>query len=654
MSNRTAPGLYFQELDFTSYAEVLGNTRVAVVGGARKGPIGKPTICTSEGSLIQKFGKPLSTDYGLLSALEAIRGGSQVVYLRVANSPATSSRTFAGTTGGTAAVKAAGTVTFTASANPADGDNITIGDGTNSRTFEFDSNGAITGGRVGVLIGTTAAATMSNFINALNNSILAVTAVDATVTVPVANLTADTAGTAGNVTITKVGTNITVTGMAGGAAAVAGSSGSVMTVTAASPGSWGNDVQVEVIKPSTVVGAVSTSFDLNVYAPSEPGATPSLVERFRNLTLTVTDSRFVETAIANGIADEQTASDYIRVDALTTGSPDAVGATTLGQGGGTVGTDGVSGLVPADYVGTVTAGGATGLQAIADPDQNEFNVLAIPGNTHQTVVNAAIALAESRADFIYLVDVPFGVSADDAVSWVNGQQPAGVPNSPASALNSSYAAAFAPWMKKYDPYNKVDIWLPPSGFVAGAFGRTDRTAGPWFAVAGPTRGLVRGVTLEYSPPRATQDLMIGDNNLNPLVDRGGVGVIINGNKTLQRSASMTQDLHVRRMLNHAKKLIATSVLYLQWEPNDSTTWHKFELLCNAPLAGIAAGRGLVQFQVVCNESTNPPELRAQKTMRGKLVVQPQGVAEKISFDFSITSTGTVFSDDSTGLSGVGA
>lgn len=121
---------------------------------------------------------------------------------------------------------ARGTVTL--SANPSDGDTITISDGTTSNVFEFDNDSTITGD-VLVTIGVDAAATIANFITAVNT--LGIWTRDSTEKVGVdpvrvdatavsgsdaANLLQTRGGTIGNVTITKSGATITVTGMTGG------------------------------------------------------------------------------------------------------------------------------------------------------------------------------------------------------------------------------------------------------------------------------------------------------------------------------------------------------------------------------------------------------------------------------------------------------
>lgn len=99
--------------------------------------------------------------------------------------------------------------------NPADGDTVTISDGTTEVTFEFDDNAAITAGNTAVAIGINAAATIATFIIEFNAVALNITA--SAGAVDSADLISDATHPA-NVTITEAeaGANITVTGMTGG------------------------------------------------------------------------------------------------------------------------------------------------------------------------------------------------------------------------------------------------------------------------------------------------------------------------------------------------------------------------------------------------------------------------------------------------------
>lgn len=745
-------GRYVREFDFSDYTVQLGYTAVAFVGGASKGPIGVPTLCTSVADLIAKFGKPLLDDYGVQAGVQFFKEGDNLTYLRVANGAATATYPIPGLAGGTPAVKAAGTVVFTGNNNPADadyvtiaatrpiadlnadvvgaahnvaittsnstaikvagmsggtasvlatgsielaalpadGNTVTIGDGTTSvvfefdndstvggssvaviivagdpyatltnlisainasaltlsasdnvvkKVFEFDSNATFVSGRTPVLIGATALDTMVNLISAISLSGLPVTVANTTVTVPQATITATVAGVDGNATILKSGTNITVTGLSGGTDAVAGSVMTVMTLKASSPGTWGNGLRAVITSPSVVVAAPSGNFDLSVYAPLEDGSDVQLVERFNNLSLDAADARFISTILANGKSGEVGSSTYVVAEVVSGAGTTAAGTYIIGTSPGTVGANGTAALGASDYVGSVSGQTATGLQALRNPETTEFNVIAVPGVSHASVIQAVFDLCAKRGDCFGLIDPPLGLSDEQVVDWHNGLSTI-VPNAPTGYLDTSRAALFWSWEEVNDTYNSKTVWLPPSGQVAAAMAYSDRVAGPWFAFAGSKRGIISANRVEISPDFDAREMLAAEpNRVNPIVSMPE-GLRVWGNRTLQRRLTALNSIHIRRMLLYVEKVCATAVKYLVFDPNDRTTWEEFTSLVSRELSNVQAKRGLESFKVICDESTNPPEQRQRKTMRGKILIKPIEAAEIIFLDFALFATGS--------------
>lgn len=112
---------------------------------------------------------------------------------------------------------ATGSITLTA--QPSDGNTVTISDGTHTATvFEFDNNASVGGSNISVGIASDKEGTIANLITAINGVTTSLTVTAAASLVPdnVCNLTADSKDFTHNVTITKSGANITVAGMSGG------------------------------------------------------------------------------------------------------------------------------------------------------------------------------------------------------------------------------------------------------------------------------------------------------------------------------------------------------------------------------------------------------------------------------------------------------
>lgn len=98
--------------------------------------------------------------------------------------------------------------------NPTDGEFVTVNDGVDSLSFEFDNNAAVTAGRISVTIGGSAAASATNLAAAINQARLdgrlAVSATVATTVVTIRNKN-KTGGS-----LAETSANITITAFSGG------------------------------------------------------------------------------------------------------------------------------------------------------------------------------------------------------------------------------------------------------------------------------------------------------------------------------------------------------------------------------------------------------------------------------------------------------
>jgi phage tail sheath protein FI len=82
-----------------------------------------------------------------------------------------------------------------------------------------------------------------------------------------------------------------------------------------------------------------------------------------------------------------------------------------------------------------------------------------------------------------------------------------------------------------------------------------------------------------------------------------------------------------------------------FEPNDKFTWRRFINLVEPYLRSVANRRGVYDFKVVCDETTNTPVLIDQNQMSGKIYIKPTKAAEMIVIDFMVMSTGASFTEN---------
>jgi hypothetical protein len=411
---------------------------------------------------------------------------------------------------------------------------------------------------------------------------------------------------------------------------VAGPAGvPVLEFTPLTPGTWANNVSVKIEAATHVVGAFKISI-----LETLSGVTYT-VEVYDNVLINgATDINYVETRLAN--------SAYVSVSRTTAVSTTLVSGTTQFSGG----SDGDP-ADTSDVIGTVGSppvAPATGLQLFRNPEDEDVNLLAVPGYNQAVVIQEIIDICQTRADCLGLLSTPSGKSVQQAVDWHNGKGGGG--DDPTTALNSSYAALYYPWVQVYDGYSDSDFDVPPEGHVAAVMAYTDQVADPWFAAAGLNRGLLTSVlSVQHSATQGERDFMYSYGNaVNPIINYSGQGHVIWGQRTLQRKPSALDRINVRRLMLYMEKVIATAVRYLVFEPNDSGTWRRFVNLVEPVCRSIQNRRGIFDFRVICDETTNTPDVIDRNEMVGKILIKPTKTAEIITVQFTLLPTGASFEE----------
>lgn len=368
-------------------------------------------------------------------------------------------------------------------------------------------------------------------------------------------------------------------------------------------GTYGDGYTVTI-----TAGANST---YNITLKSKSGLTlESLKEiRLEDLTVGYTTNR-IKVAAVNSTATEITPGTY----------------TFAG------GNDGISDIAAADYINAAN---------VLAADTIDMNLFAVPGVSDAAVITAMLSLAETRGDCLYLVDPPAGLTRDGVVNWHNGSG-----EYEHTAFNSSYGALYYDWVTIYDTVNKRRVIVPPSVVVGATYAYSDRNSELWYAPAGLTRGLVRGVLESVTKlNRADTDYLYTDpNNINALYDDPTMGLVVWGQKTLYREETALNRVNVRRLMNYLKRIIVAACRYLTFEPNDSVTWNSFEMRVKPILRSIQNNRGIYEYRIIKGESIVTDTDIDNYRMPCMIMIRPTKAAEEIPIYFVITSTGADFNE----------
>ena len=263
----------------------------------------------------------------------------------------------------------------------------------------------------------------------------------------------------------------------------------------------------------------------------------------------------------------------------------------------------------------------------------------------ETVVNYQLAnylinnIAERRKDCIVLI------SPDKSTVFNNiGGEAVSLKNWRGALVSSSYAVMDSGYKYQYDRYNDLYRWVPLNADIAGTCVRTDQTNDAWWSPAGYNRGNIKNVIkLAYNPNKSARDILY-PNGINPVITQPGQGTVLFGDKTLQAKPSAFDRINVRRLFIVLEKAISVSAKYQLFEFNDTFTRAQFRNLIIPYLRTVQGRRGITEYQVVCDESNNPPQIVDSNQFVGDIYIKPARSINFIQLNFVAVPSGVQFSE----------
>jgi phage tail sheath protein FI len=273
------------------------------------------------------------------------------------------------------------------------------------------------------------------------------------------------------------------------------------------------------------------------------------------------------------------------------------------------------------------------INLLSNQDDYKFNLLVTPGlwyNGHSAKMATIVSNTQNRGDNIFVMDL---VNYNSTVTAVTAE---------AANVNSSYAAAYWPWVQTNDPATGKNVWVPASTMLPGVYAFNDAAGEPWFAPAGINRGgMSTVIRVEQKLSQSNRDtLYLG--KVNPIATFPGNGVVVYGQKTLQQKASALDRVNVRRLLIELKNYISQIGLGLVFEQNTIATRNSFLAQVNPYLDSIQQRQGLYAYKVVMDDTNNTADVIDRNQLVGQIYIQPTKTAEFIYLTFNVTPTGATF------------
>jgi len=284
----------------------------------------------------------------------------------------------------------------------------------------------------------------------------------------------------------------------------------------------------------------------------------------------------------------------------------------------------IQGLAQTDYTESINL--------LSNKDEYRYNLITAPGlnnSDHGTAVGLLVSTVESRQDAIAVIDLN---GYDTNVSTIV---------SDASGFDSSYAATYWPWLQTLNTAGQT-VWVPASAMIPGVYAFTDASSDAWFAPAGLTRGALGNVIKAERKLTSGNRDSLYNANVNPIATFPGSGVVVFGQKTLQKRSSALDRVNVRRLLIELKNYISQISDNLVFEQNSIATRNSFLTQVNPYLESIQQRQGLYAFKVVMDETNNTADVVDRNELVGQIYLQPTKTAEFILLDFNVLPTGATF------------
>ncbi|MFT3971756.1 MAG: phage tail sheath subtilisin-like domain-containing protein [Micropruina sp.] len=256
----------------------------------------------------------------------------------------------------------------------------------------------------------------------------------------------------------------------------------------------------------------------------------------------------------------------------------------------------------------------------AEPEPELHPVEAIPGgldpgapaDLDQIIDRQAhvVDIARRHRRFVALLDVPRGLSLGQVTAW-------------RAHFDSSYAAAYHPWLAVADGPGGRALAIPPSAFAAGIIAERELRLGlPW----GPANELATdAVRAEATVTDAMHDRLhdLGVNVFRAERD----GFRLTAARTLSSDPDYRQ-LSVRRLMTMLRLSLERQTQWLAFEPNTPELRQRLLRVLTGFLRDLArrgafAGRTEAEsFFVRCGDDVNPPSSQALGRLIAEIGVAP--------------------------------
>lgn len=276
-------------------------------------------------------------------------------------------------------------------------------------------------------------------------------------------------------------------------------------------------------------------------------------------------------------------------------------------------------------------------------ERYEYNLIVCPG--FPELADEMVRLSQDIGGEAFVIaDTPVTLSPEETTLWATSS----------SRVRDTSIAYYYPGgvMSNLDGSN---VYVSATCFALRVYTNSDNASYIHFAPAGPRRGgVVEANTMGYltgtlgTPTTLIEtNLNVGQrgnlygfgNNINPITQVPGYGVLVMGQKTSATASSALDRVAVVRMITDLRRALRKAAFSFLFEPNDQITRDNLKATVDGKMVTLMRERGLYDFLTLCDASNNPPDAIDRGEMHLDVALKPVHAAEFIYIPIRVLSTG---------------
>ena len=250
-----------------------------------------------------------------------------------------------------------------------------------------------------------------------------------------------------------------------------------------------------------------------------------------------------------------------------------------------------------------------------------------------SVISSMLTVCTIRKDCVAIFDLPKRQNIDDLVTLVEQYVPSIGKESGGSnaSFESFWGGMFDGRQIMFDTFNKKDVEVAMTAFVAQNYTNVHTNNYPWSIVAGTTRGTIGypssgTVYTRYYPDEVGA---LSSSRINSC--RMFNGQVLWGEASLQAKNTSLNRLHVASLLAYIYGKHRKQLTPFIFELNTPELRKTVTNLVEANMDYIKANKGVYNYVVICNDTNNTSEVIDNDQLIVDLAIEPAKGVEVITF-----------------------